>query len=112
MRIRIRVRFSLPRWRAWKKSTPTLSLVNAEQSNRAMGEGSQVPPLVSVTSSSGSLTSGPRVDIALKVVDKMGLVVEMRADEAVDLANELFMAVRMSERKYELKFGIDWRRAV
>ena len=112
MRIRIRVHFSLPRWRAWTKSTPTLSLVSTEKNSLAMGEGAPLPPIVSVTSSSGSLTAGPRVEIVLKLVDKTGLVVEMRADEAADLANELFTAVRMSERKYELKFGMDWRRAV
>jgi hypothetical protein len=89
-----------------------LSIVTVEQSMLAAGEGHQLQPVVSVTSSSGSLASGPTVEMALKLVNKTGLVVVMRADEAVDLASELFMAVRMSERKYELKFGIDWRRAV
>lgn len=105
--MRIRIRFSLPRPRRGSKSAPALSIVTAQQSTLAASEGPQLQPVISVTSSSGSLASGPRVEIALKLVDKTGLVVDMRADEAVDLANELIMAVRMSERKYELKFGRD-----
>ena len=110
--MRIRVRFSLPRWRGWKKNTRALSVVSAEHSQLALRENPESQPTVSVTSSWGSLTSGPRVDIALRRVDNTGLLVEMRPDEAIELANELFMAARMSERKYELKFGTDWRHAV
>jgi hypothetical protein len=47
--------------------------------------------------------------MAFKLVDRIGLVVEMRADEAIHLANELVVAVRMSERKYEMAFGMDCR---
>jgi hypothetical protein len=43
--------------------------------------------------------------MALKLADKTGLIVEMRVDEAVDLANELLMAACRAERKYELRFG-------
>jgi hypothetical protein len=47
--------------------------------------------------------------MAFELVNRTGLVVEMRADEAVHLANELVVAVRMSERKYEMAFGMGWR---
>jgi hypothetical protein len=110
--MRVRIRFTLSRWRGSKKSTGALSIASAEESKLAIGEGPESQPIVSVTSLPGSLAFGPTVEMALRLADKTGLVVEMRLDEAVDLANELLMAVRMSERKYELKFGMDWRRAV
>jgi len=106
--MRVRIRFSLPGRRRHKSVRP-LSPVTAEQTMLAAGECGRLQPVVRVTSSSGSIASGPRVEIALKLVDQTGLIVEMRTDEAVDLANELLIAVRMSERKYALRFGMDWR---
>jgi len=43
--------------------------------------------------------------MGVKLTGKQGLLIEMNADEASDLANELLIAVRMSERKYRLRFG-------
>jgi hypothetical protein len=108
--MRIRIRFT--RWRRWKKSTGALSVVSAKESKLAVGEEPESQPSVSVTSSPGSLAVGPTVEMTFRLADKAGLVVAMRVDEAVDLANELLLAVRMSEHKFELKFGTDWRRAV
>ena len=107
--MRVRIRFSLPGRRRHKSAHRALSPVTVEQTMLAAGEGSQLQPVVRVTSSPGSLASGPKVEIALKLVGQTGLIVEMRADEAADLANELLIAVRMSERKYALRFGMDWR---
>lgn len=110
--MRIRIRFTLSRRRGSKRSTRALSIASAEESKLVISEGPESQPVVSVTSSPGSLAFGPMVVMALKLADKTGLVVEMRVDEAVDLANELLIAGSMSERKYELRFGMNWRRAV
>jgi hypothetical protein len=71
-----------------------------------MGERSEnPPPAISVTCAPGDLASGPKVALGVKLAGKQGLLIEMNADEASDLANELLIAVQMSERKYQLHFG-------
>jgi len=59
-----------------------------------------------VTCAPGDLASGPKVALGVKLAGKQGLLIEMNAHEASDLANELLIAVRMSERKYQLRFGM------
>ena len=106
--MRIRIGFSLPR-RRWDRIVYPQCLPAAKPAKVITVKGSPLQPAVSVTSSCGSLAFGPKVEMAFKLVDRTGLVVEMRADEAIHLANELVVAVRMSERKYEMAFGMDCR---
>jgi hypothetical protein len=75
-------------------------------------EDSENQPAISVTTSAGNLASGPKVAMGIKLADDKGLLIELGVEEAFDLANELLMAIRMSERKYSLQFGAEWRRAV
>ncbi|MBZ5592770.1 MAG: hypothetical protein LAP39_11075 [Acidobacteriia bacterium] len=83
------------------------SIIAAPQSRLAAAESSQIQPIISVTCSPGTLTAGPTVAMGIKLAGEKGLLIDMRADEAYDLANELLTAVRRSERKYELKFGTE-----
>jgi hypothetical protein len=68
------------------------------------------PPaqVISVTSCSGSLTSGPTVGLEIRLPEVGLLTLDMRRDEAYDLANELLAAVAMAQRKHEREFGRGW----
>jgi len=97
MRVRIRVQ-ALPLF--WGRQRSKCEAEAAPAINSC-----EVQPMISVSCSPGTLASGPTVAMGIKLADRRGLLVEMRLDEACDLANELLLAAQLSERKYELKFG-------
>jgi len=97
MRVRIRVQ-ALPLFWGRQRSKCEAEVAPAINS-------CEVQPMISVSCSPGTLASGPTVAMGIKLADRRGLLVEMRLDEACDLANELLLAAQLSERKYELKFG-------
>jgi hypothetical protein len=69
---------------------------------------SQSEHLISVTSSSGNLTSGPTVGLEIHLPEMGLLALDMRRDEAYDLANELLAAVAKAQRQHEEQFGRGW----
>jgi hypothetical protein len=107
MRVRVRIRCTpLSWWRGGKNcETEAASRLGGHKNGLAAADNSETQPTICVTCSPGSLPFGPTVALGIKTADKRGLLVEMNVDEASDLANELLMAVQMSERKYELQFG-------
>jgi len=109
MRVRIRVQvlplFWLREWR--KRETAMVPAVDVRERRPASAASRELQPMISVTCSPGTLASGPTVAMGIKLADTRGLLVEMRLDEACDLANELLLAAQLSERKYELKFGTE-----
>ena len=69
---------------------------------------SQPAHLISVTSSSGNGISGPTVGLEIRLPEVGLLTLDMRRDEAYDLANELLAAVSTAQRKHEQEFGRVW----
>ncbi|HUI78012.1 MAG TPA: hypothetical protein VLY24_08850 [Bryobacteraceae bacterium] len=63
---------------------------------------------MSVTSSSGNRTSGPTVGLEIRLPEVGVLTLDMRRDEAYDLANELLAAAAMAQRKHDQQFGAVW----
>ncbi|HLN03564.1 MAG TPA: hypothetical protein VK335_30030 [Bryobacteraceae bacterium] len=70
--------------------------------------GSQSEHLISVTSSSGNGASGPTVGLEIRLPEMGVLTLDMRREEAYDLANELLAAVAKAQRKHEQQFGRVW----
>jgi len=66
-----------------------------------------VPPAyaVSVTSSSGTLESGPTVGLEIRLPEMGVLTLDMCRDEAYDLANEILAALATAQRKHSQLFG-------
>ena len=60
---------------------------------------------ISVTVSSGGYTSGPVVGLEIRLPERGLLTLDMRMDEAYDLANELLAAIEMAQRKHQQQFG-------
>jgi len=106
MTVRVRISCVPLFWRRGLRNGETVSMRHAGESRLAIGERSKVPPTISVTCAPGDPASGPKVALGVKLAGKQGLLIEMNADEASDLANELLIAVQMSERKYQLHFGM------
>ena len=99
MRVRIRVRSVPLSWWCGGRNceTEAASSIRAHKNGLAAVKNSETQPAICVTCSPGILAFGPTVAMAIKVADKRGFLVEMNVDEARDLANELLMAVEMSE---------------
>jgi hypothetical protein len=95
MRVRVRIPFAPLFWRRGRGKGDAIPI----------GETSKTQPVISVACAPGDFTSGPKVALGVKLAGKQGLLIEMSADEAGDLANELLIAVQMSERKHQLRFG-------
>jgi hypothetical protein len=104
MRVRVRISPAPLFWRRGSGHGEAVFIRHAVESRLA--ERSETPPTISVTCAPGDLASGPKVALGIKLAGKQGLLIEMNAHEASDLANELLIAVRMSERKYQLRFGM------
>lgn len=100
MRVRVRIRsVSLSWWRGGRNcETEAVSSIRAHKNGLAVVENSETQPAICVNCCPNILAFGPTVAMAIKVADKRGLLVEMNVDEARALANELLMAVQMSER--------------
>jgi len=105
MTVRVRIPSAPLFWRRGSRNGEAVSIRHAGESRPAIGERSEPPPTISVTCAPGDPATGPKVAMGVKLTGKQGLLIEMNADEASDLANELLIAVRMSERKYRLRFG-------
>ncbi len=60
---------------------------------------------VSVTSSPGTPQSGPMVALEIQLPQVGLLTLDMRQDEAYDLANELLAAIAMAQTKHQQEFG-------
>jgi hypothetical protein len=106
MRVRVRIPSTPLFWKRGSRNGEAVSIRHAGESRLAIEERSEAPPTISVTCAPGDLASGPKVALGVKLAGKQGLLIEMNAHEASDLANELLIAVRMSERKYQLRFGM------
>ena len=105
MRVRLRISSAPLFWRRGPRNGGAFSLKHAGESRLPIRETSKTLPMISVACAPGDFTSGPKVALGVKLAGKQGLLIEMNADEASDLANELLIAVQMSERKYQLHFG-------
>jgi len=106
MRVRLRVHAPpLFCWQRRKREAEIAPAIDGPDRRLASLDSRERQPVISVTCSPGTLASGPTVAMGIKLADRRGLLVEMRMDEACDLANELLMAAQLSERKYEVKFG-------
>ena len=102
MRVRVRIPSGPLFWRRGRGKGDAIPIGD---SRLPIGETSKTQPVISVACAPGDFTSGPKVALGVKIAGKQGLLIEMNADEASDLAKELLIAVQMSERKYPLHFG-------
>ena len=105
MRVRVRIPSMPLFWRRGRGKGDATPIRDTDENRLAIGETSKTLPMISVACAPGDLASGPKVALGVKLAGKQGLLIEMNADEASDLANELLIAVQMSERKYQLRFG-------
>lgn len=106
MRVRVRISSAALFWRRGPGNgeVDAVSIRNGGE-RLAIGETFKTEPAISVTGAPGDLASGPKVALGVKLAGKQGLLIEMNADEASDLASELLIAVQISERKHQLRFG-------
>lgn len=87
-----------------------MSILHNKQKHHAVA--SEPAHVISVTSSSGGLTSGPTVGLEIRLPNMGLLTLDMRRDEAYALANELLAAVAMAQRKHQRQFGGGWSSTV
>lgn len=80
-----------------------MSILRSKQNRPAVA--SEPAHAISVTSSSGGPNSGPAVGLEIRLPEIGLLALDMRMDEAYDLANELLAAVEMAQRKHQQQFG-------
>jgi len=108
MRVRVRISTTPPFWRRGRRKDKgnAVPMSGTGEGRLASGEPSETSPAIIVTGAPGDLASGPKVALGVKLAGRQGLLIEMNADEASDLASELLIAVQMSERKHQLRFGI------
>ena len=106
MRVRVRISPALLFWKRRRRLGEDGSILTGKALQRGpLGERSERQPAISVTCAPGDRASGPTVALGVQLAGRKGLLIEMKADEATDLASELLLAVQMSERKYQLRFG-------
>ena len=85
-----------------------MSYMKNEQSRFAVGGGNDTQQIERIEFLPGE-TFGPSVGISMALQDKSSRVVEMHVDEAFTFALQILDAVRVSEGKFEAKYGCDWR---
>ena len=61
--------------------------------------------VISITSSAGTLCSGPTVAMSIQLPEAGLLTLNMRHDEAYALARELLAAIDMARRSHQRAFG-------